>query len=179
MLFFCGTLILMAISWRSLKRPGSHGFSRFLAWEGILGLLVLNGPAWYEEQYSLRQAVSWCLLMSSLATVLAGLYQLRLHGRAVLGSRKDGSLYSFEQTTQLVDHGIYAWIRHPMYLSLILLAWGAAVKDLTWATFALSLFVSLCLYITAGKDEKECLEYFGAEYAAYIQRSKRFLPFLW
>lgn len=179
LLFCCGSLLLVAISWRSLKRPGSHGFSRFLAWEGILGLLVLNGPVWHEQRYSLHQVISGCLLMLSLAMVLIGLYQLRLHGRAVVGSRKDDSLYSFEQTTRLVDSGIYAWIRHPMYLSLILLAWGAAIKDLTWVTLVLALFVSLCLYVTARKDEEECLEHFGAEYVAYMQRSKRFLPFLW
>lgn len=178
-LFCAGSLLLLALSWRSMRRPGSHGFPRFLAWVGILALLVLNGDVWFEERYSARQLVSWCLLMTSIAVVVTGLFQLKSRGRPVAGSRNDGSLYDFEQTTRLVDSGIYAWIRHPMYLSLMLLAWGAAVKDLTGMTLALAVFVSLCLYITARQDENECLVYFGTDYGDYMQRSKRFLPFLW
>ena len=74
---------------------------------------------------------------------------------------------------------IYALIRHPMYLSLILLAWGAAVKDATWLTLGLALFVTACLYLTSRRDEKECLMFFGDAYVAYMQRSKRFIPWLW
>lgn len=177
--FLVGSLMLLVLSWRSLRRPGSHGFSRFLAWEGILALLVLNGDVWFEGRYSVRQLVSWCLLMASIAVVLSGLFQLKSRGRPVAGSRDDGSLYAFEQTTRLVDSGIYAWIRHPMYLSLMLLAWGAAVKDLNGMTLTLAVFVSLCLYITARQDEKECLVHFGTSYGDYMRRSKRFLPFLW
>ena len=34
------------------------------------------------------------------------------------------------------------------------------------------------LWLTATTDERECLAYFGPEYAAYMQRTKRFIPFL-
>lgn len=178
-LFCAGSLLLLALSWRSIRRPGSHGVPRFLAWVAILALLILNGDVWFEERYSTHQMLSWCLLTASIGTVVTGLFHLKSRGRPVAGSRRDGSLYSFEQTTQLVDSGIYAWIRHPMYLSLMLLAWGAAAKELTGITLALAAFVSLCLYITARQDEKECLIHFGAAYADYMQRSKRFLPFIW
>lgn len=73
-LFCAGSLLLLALSWRSMRRPGSHGFPRFLAWVGILALLVLNGDVWFEERYSARQLVSWCLLMTSIAVVVTGLF---------------------------------------------------------------------------------------------------------
>lgn len=178
-LFVAGSLVLLAMSWRSMRRPGSHGVPRWLAWEGILALLVINGPVWFDDRYTLHQLVSWCLLMGSLAVLVVGLYQLKTRGRPQAGSRDDGSLYAFEQTTQLVDSGIYAWIRHPMYLSLMLLAWGVAAKGFGLLTLVLALLVSLFLYLTARQDEKECLQHFGSLYADYMQRSRRFLPFVW
>ena len=37
-LFIAGTVALAIASRSSLLHPRSHGFTRFLAWEGILGL---------------------------------------------------------------------------------------------------------------------------------------------
>lgn len=49
LLFVVATLALAFISRNSLFSPGKHGFYRFIAWECILGLFVLNtggGPPW-------------------------------------------------------------------------------------------------------------------------------------
>lgn len=40
--------------------------------------------------------------------------------------RHDETLMSFEKTTALVTTGIYRRIRHPLYGSLLFLAWGAS-----------------------------------------------------
>lgn len=178
-LFVIGTLLLTAISWRSLRNTAHHGFTRWLAWIGILAIIILNADVWFVERYSPPQILSWLLLTLSILSVALGVLQLKLQGRAQAGQRDDAALYAFERTTVLVDNGIYALIRHPMYLSLILLAWGAAVKDATWLTLGLALFVTACLYLTSRRDEKECLMFFGDAYVAYMQRSKRFIPWLW
>ena len=34
------------------------------------------------------------------------------------------------------------------------------------------------LYLTALRDELECIEYFGDDYRRYMKRSKRFVPFI-
>lgn len=56
--FGLGTLVLLALSWRALQRPKSHGFYRFFAWEAILGLLVLNGPVWFVDRFAAHQ-LAW------------------------------------------------------------------------------------------------------------------------
>ena len=38
--FALGSAALIGISWRVLRRPQSHGFYRFFAWEVMLALLV-------------------------------------------------------------------------------------------------------------------------------------------
>lgn len=177
--FVAGSLVLAAISWRSLLHRRRHGFTRWLAWEGILALILLNSGVWFTGQYTAEQLFSQLLLMLSLLVVLLGVVQLKRHGRAGADSRNDPALFAFERTAVLVNTGIYAWIRHPMYLSLMLLGWGAAVKRLDWLTLGLALFVSGCLYVTARRDERECLEFFGDAYARYMQGTRRFIPFVW
>jgi protein-S-isoprenylcysteine O-methyltransferase Ste14 len=175
--FVLGTLVLLALSWRAVRRPQSHGFYRFFAWEAILALLVLNGPVWFVDRYALHQRLSWLLLFASLLLLFAGLYQLRRMGRPD-GQRTDAELFAFERTSQLVTSGIFRLIRHPLYASLLLLAWGVACKQPNGLSLVLALLASLALWLTAKRDEAECLQQFGEAYRDYMQRSKMFIPWL-
>ena len=71
---------------------------------------------------------------------------------------------------------------HPMGwalgASLLALAWGAYFQDPSLSGTAIVLLATIALWLTATTDEKECLAYFGPAYAAYMQRTKRFIPFL-
>lgn len=175
--FALGSAALVGISWRALGRPQSHGFYRFFAWEAMLALLVLNAPLWFEDRYALHQKVSWLLLFTSLLVLGLGLFQLRRDGRPS-AQRRDAELYAFERTSQLVTGGIYHFIRHPLFCSLLLLAWGIAWKNLNALSLGLALLASVLLYLAARRDEAECLAYFGEAYRAYMGRSKMFVPFL-
>jgi protein-S-isoprenylcysteine O-methyltransferase Ste14 len=174
-LFTLGTLILLALSWPALRRPQSHGFYRFFAWEAILALLVLNAPLWFVERFAPHQLVSWVLLLASLLVLFPGLYQLRRMGRPD-GQRQDAELFAFERTSQLVSSGIFGYIRHPLYASLLLLTWGVACKQPNSLSLVLALLASLALWLTAKRDEAECLAQFGEAYRDYMQRSKMFIP---
>jgi len=87
-------------------------------------------------------------------------------------------LLSFEKTTQLVTSGIFHYIRHPLYSSLLLLTWGIFFKSLHWLGVILAITSSVFLFMTARADEMECMRYFGSAYAEYMQKTKRFIPFL-
>jgi protein-S-isoprenylcysteine O-methyltransferase Ste14 len=63
--------------------------------------------------------------------VIEGIRLLRMIGRPN-AQRKDDGLSGIEKTTQLVSVGLYSKIRHPLYSSLICLAWGAFFKSTTW-----------------------------------------------
>lgn len=175
--FLLGTLVLAWLSRASLRQPRSHGFPRFFAWVAILGLLALNGPVWFEDRYAAHQLVSWVLLQLSIAVLVAGLYMLRRVGKADR-ARDEEALFAFEKTSQLVTVGIFRYIRHPMYCSLLLLAWGIFFKQPGVAGLLLALAASAFLWLTALRDEAECLGYFGEAYRDYMQRSKRFIPFI-
>jgi len=65
-----------------------------------------------------------------------------------------------------------------MYASLFYLAWGAFFKRLDWSPSIVTLLAVVFITLTAMVEEKENLSYFGEEYAAYMKRTRRFIPFV-
>ena len=185
MIFFVlGTAVLAWISRHSLfpitaLHPRTHGFYRFLGWECMLVLFLHNRPVWFADRFAWYQLLSWSFLLLSIALVISGAVMMHRHGHAS-SQRRDDNLLPFEKTTQLVECGIYAHIRHPLYASLLCLAWGLFFKQpLWWPGMVLALAATAALSRAASIEEQENIHYFGAAYATYILRSRRFMPWLW
>ena len=92
--------------------------------------------------------------------------------------RGDASLLAFEKTSTLVTTGIYHYIRHPLYSSLLILAWGVFFKDPSWPGTLLALAATVTLIATAMADEAECTRFFGPAYTDYMKKTRMFVPFL-
>ena len=178
-LIIFGTLSIpvIIISWRTLFNLRLHGFYRFLSWECILWLFASNYRYWFVDPFSVRQVFSWALLFTSTYVVSEGAVLLKRKGKPGRGSKQKNH-YRFEETSSLVDTGIFKYIRHPLYSSLLFLTWGIFLKNITVPLFIISIFSSLFLFITALIDEKECINYFGDEYRLYMKRTRMFVPFL-
>jgi protein-S-isoprenylcysteine O-methyltransferase Ste14 len=172
-----GSIPLLYFSRASMKKPRSHGFYRFLAWEAILALVILNLDFWFVDPFSLHQLISWLLLLISIFLLVQGVYLLKEFGQPDSG-RTDSDLFVFEKTTRLVTTGIYSYIRHPLYSALLFLAWGTFFKEINLASGVLVLLATVFLLATARADEAECLHYFGSEYQAYREHTKMFIPYL-
>jgi len=175
--FLLGTAGLAYLSRASLVVPGSHGFYRFFAWESILALFLLNVDAWFHDPFAWHQIISWALLVISAVLVIAGVRLLTGRG-APDAARDDVPMVAFEKTTALVTTGVYRYIRHPLYSSLLFLAWGIFFKAPSWLGGALAVAATLFLLATARVEEAEDIRFFGEEYRAYIRHSKMFVPFL-
>jgi protein-S-isoprenylcysteine O-methyltransferase Ste14 len=176
-LFFLLSLPIVALSWKTLSNQKSHGFYRFFAWECILWLFVQNYTYWFSNPLTLYHIISWILLIIAGYVVIAGVIKLKKSGNSG-NSRTDKHLYNFEKTTKLVDTGIYQYIRHPLYASLIFLAWGIFFKNPRFQLVIFSAMATVLLYFTARMDEQECSEFFGIDYKEYMKRSKMFIPYI-
>jgi len=176
-LLFAGTILLVAVSWRSLRRPGSHGFFRFFAFEAILCTVIVNAPLWFDRPAAPLQLLSWVLLTASLFLAVHSFHLLRHLGRP--SALEAGSpLFPIENTAALVTTGAYRFIRHPAYAALLYLAWGAALKSISLLSAALAVVASAALLATAKAEEAENIRRFGSAYRAYMARTRLFIPFV-
>lgn len=177
LIFVVVTAGIALLTRASLRSPEMHGFYRFFAWESILALFLLNVERWFVDPFGLSQLISWLLLFLSLVPLILGVRGLRGAGKPSQERQQEG-LLAFEKTTSLVTSGIYRYIRHPMYASLLYLAWGIFLKWLTWPGLVLALAATLFLTATARVEESENARYFGPDYREYVLHSKMFIPYL-
>jgi protein-S-isoprenylcysteine O-methyltransferase Ste14 len=177
-IFFAASAAIVRLSWRPLRDLRSHGFYRFFAFELLSALILLNIPMWFRDPLSARQLVSWFLGAVSIGLAIEGFRLLRTIGRPAPTAAGSANL-AFENTTTLVTAGVYGLIRHPMYASLLALVWCAYLKNpFAIGGIVLALSVSGFLVATSVAEERENLARFGAAYAAYMKRTRRFVPFL-
>lgn len=176
-IFIAISFVFLRVSHVALRNIRCHGFYRFFAWELILILFLINIDLWFYNPFSFYQIISWFLLFIS---TLLGLYSILLFIK--LGkldkNRDDPSLFSFEKTTKLVKVGIYRYIRHPMYSSLIFLNWGIFFKEPALISFCFAIMATFFLIMTSKMEEAENLLFFGDEYQKYMKQTKMFIPFL-
>jgi protein-S-isoprenylcysteine O-methyltransferase Ste14 len=176
--FVLATLVLLYISRRSIARPRTHGFYRFFAWEAIVGLVFLHAPVWLRDWSSGHQIVSWILLMASLLPLVLGLRALNSRAAGNGKTRPEPELLGFERTGTVISQGVFKYIRHPLYCSLLLLGWGVFFKAPSLLAGGLAIVATGFLLLTARADERECVAAFGEAYRSYMHRTKMFIPYV-
>jgi len=177
-IFLAASAAIVLLLWRSLRNSRSHGYYRFFAFELLSALILLNVPVWFRDPFSARQLVSWFLGVASIGMAIEGFRLLRVIGKPAPTAALSTNL-PFENTTTLVTVGAYRLIRHPLYASLLALVWCAYLKN-PFAISGVALAVSATAFLiaTSVAEERENLASFGGAYAAYMKRTRRFIPFL-
>jgi protein-S-isoprenylcysteine O-methyltransferase Ste14 len=121
---------------------------------------------------------SWPQWILGVAVGLTG-FAVRIIAKRTLGRFFTVRL-QLEKDHEIVDQGIYAAVRHPLYLGFIL-EWMA--PPLILGSPAGFLFVTLP--IVAGvllripREEALLTEGFGEKYRSYMGRTKRLIPGVW
>jgi protein-S-isoprenylcysteine O-methyltransferase Ste14 len=80
-----------------------------------------------------------------------------------------------KQGARLITTGPYRYIRHPMYLSLIVMMLGVALYNFHWLNFAGLVLVIAAVSGKALLEERLLLAHFPA-YADYMRRTRRIIP---
>jgi len=76
----------------------------------------------------------------------------------------------------LVDWGVYALVRHPMYLGMLLVYLGLAAATLSVASLALLPAFFYAYDRFAAYEERMLVEAFGEDYLGYMGRVRRWVP---
>ncbi len=93
-----------------------------------------------------------------------------------LGIYWDYPIDGLKKKKKLVKSGIYAKIRHPIYLSFNILCIGFNMILLDWFLLILYIIGAIGLYFQAIDEETILLEFFGQEYDTYMKSTGRFFP---
>ena len=104
-----------------------------------------------------------------LALAMLGRWQLGDNWADIESARK-------LEGQRVVDHGIYRWIRHPIYVGDLLLLIGFELALDCWLVLAAVALVPFVLR-QAIREERMLVDSL-AGYADYCRRSKRFVPFV-
>ena len=76
----------------------------------------------------------------------------------------------------LVTTGPYAWIRHPIYLAMILFLTGLTLVGANWALVVFLIISITDLALRIPNEEQMMIEAFGAEYEGYRQQTGSIFP---
>jgi protein-S-isoprenylcysteine O-methyltransferase Ste14 len=113
------------------------------------------------------------LLLVALGTAIAG------WARAALGASWS-TAPKVNAAREPTTSGPYAWVRHPVYLGLLLALVGDALAFANWAALLIGLlWVLPALLWRAQVEERLLADVYGEQYQRYQQRTKRLLPGLW
>jgi protein-S-isoprenylcysteine O-methyltransferase Ste14 len=119
--------------------------------------------------------LDWWTVAGSL-WVLAGIV-VGLWCTVEFMSRGSGTPNPLEPPKVLLDHGLYRYIRNPMYVSVALILIGEALflRSVALAIYGAVLMVGVHLLVV-WYEEPILRQRFGASYEAYCHRVPRWIP---
>jgi protein-S-isoprenylcysteine O-methyltransferase Ste14 len=130
-------------------REEKHRTRQDVAWaiaRPILVILILAVP-YCDRHDILTMPESSSLRWAGMALVVAGF--LLITWTTVELGRQYSVYITLQQDHQLITSGPYQYIRHPLYSSLLLLAWGIFFKAPSWTGGALVAVATGFLILTA------------------------------
>ncbi|MEJ2628820.1 MAG: isoprenylcysteine carboxylmethyltransferase family protein [bacterium] len=79
-------------------------------------------------------------------------------------------------TPSVIRKGIFRFVRHPIYLSEVLLYLGLFIMSMSLASLFIMIIASIFLYFLCRYEEKLLLERFGKDYQDYMREVGMWLP---
>jgi protein-S-isoprenylcysteine O-methyltransferase Ste14 len=103
---------------------------------------------------------------------------LRRHCWRMLGQHFTGNV-KVTSEQPVIDRGAYRWVRHPSYTGGILMYLGTGIALTNWLSALIISISGAVGYSYRVRVEEEALQAnLGGRYQEYMQRTKRFVPFI-
>jgi protein-S-isoprenylcysteine O-methyltransferase Ste14 len=119
-------------------------------------LWLVGSPIWISLVY-----VGWAILLGAMALIALPLVLLPREGQAPRGG-------GVTQTTAVVTTGVYAMIRHPLYLGWMLSYVALVLIAQHWLVALVAVAGAACMYLICKHEERRLLARLGEEYARYM-----------
>jgi protein-S-isoprenylcysteine O-methyltransferase Ste14 len=160
---------------RGLPDLGPRGEGWVLGQVVILVLLVAVSLPRLRDLVP-ASGIGWAAVVIGAATMAAGgvtvIAAVRQLGTNVTPFPRPGD------TAVLIERGIYAVIRHPIYAGIVLGSFGWSLVARSWPAAALSALLAIYFDLKSRREDAWLDERYTA-HAAYRERTRRFIPGLY
>ena len=92
--------------------------------------------------------------------------------------RSYSSTLVIRENHRLVTHGIYRFVRHPIYLGVLLVAFGVPLSVTSLGGFLIMAVLFPIFLVRIRLEEKLLLSEFGEAYNTYKANTRKLIPFL-
>jgi protein-S-isoprenylcysteine O-methyltransferase Ste14 len=186
-IWFAGIVVWVAIRYPYQRRSRRMGVARATggrldqialaiaaAGQFVLPLFyVATGQPAFAD-YALHSLQGWIGLLA-----LAGALVMFRVTHKQLGRNWSVTLETRKEHV-LVTSGLYAYVRHPMYSSFLLFAVAQLLLLPNWIAGPAGLAgLAILFFLRVDREEKLMVETFGEQYAAYMRKTARVIPWLY
>jgi len=159
--------------WRRLGPAATYAALGAIVAAGVVGVFQLREPL-----LAVEFGTSWPLAVLGAACLAASAW-LRFLGYRHFGNAMLAGLPELapdRHPGRLVTEGIYARIRHPRYLEVLLFVTGCALVSNHLVAYVVAALAIPAIHAVVLLEERELRARFGAAYEEYCRRVPRFLP---
>lgn len=133
----------------------------------ILGVALILWLVPTEEVFA-QNALAYILVIPAV------LYWMYFFSLSVYINRQ--AYLSAAKTEKLIQHGIYGVVRHPIYASDIVLAWGMFLFWPRLGVLVSAAWLTLVMFYWMRLEERVLTDKFGGDYKEYKKKVPMFLP---
>jgi protein-S-isoprenylcysteine O-methyltransferase Ste14 len=163
--------------WSARFMPARYGGAPYAIASGIVVLALV--VFWQDSVYTLvaPQGIARMALRAVFFLAIASVLWALSVGFIVLyrlQANVDDLRGSVPQPAPLITHGPYRWVRHPLYLSALLLLWS--YPDLTLDRLLLNLLFTVWVIAGTLLEERKLVASYGEEYRSYQRKVPMMSP---
>ena len=115
----------------------------------------------------------WVLILGDILLISGGLSTLV----AILQLGDSLTAYPTPKSNAaLRTHGLYRWVRHPIYGGILLCTLGISLNEASLLLLGITLLLGILFYYKSKYEEKGLIQYYGASYLEYRKTRGRFFP---
>ena len=162
------------VTMSSKHKPGigyEHPYSHHIQ----IGSIVVFFLVWLLDTFLIKFALDIRNLIPFIIRLILFVFIAIVSYLLINSSHKKIFLPS-DQKSQLVTDGVYSYVRHPMYLSIIVLLLAFSVLSISFLSI-ISWVITVFLFNSMMKfEEAELLKILGGEYQNYMNQVPRWIP---
>jgi len=155
----------------------TRGWLLLMRWGYLIPLLCSMFFLWKLEVITIASYISFFILVCGTLIVAAS--------KRELGKRHSWAGYVTKDPETFCVTGIYAWVRHPIYVGIMVVDIGIAFIVIPNIAFQLQLaltfliggvFIFVFLIVSSNRETKHLANKFGESFITYAQQVYAFFP---